>query len=319
MIISFCDFSQTMAEGPPLPPPKTQEEFDARFTRNVYLPDIRLEVRAAEQAYFEVTDKEDATFEELADKTQEEFDARFTRKVYLPDIRWEVRAAEHAYFEVTDKEDATFEELADALDALALGRAKICGDLGIYYTANGRPLPYQDAAEELGKRLAALTPAWYLNPLLLPDIDEVGEVDFPCESIRDLKFGYHIYLDWKAIWFGRPDKHPPEESPRLAPTASWEEFYKQFRKEACTEWHKMDEEGESYGGAWQAEEGSEERKNAWELCGERNARALYSLGYPPAFIMHTIHVGCSSRRESVPYCAMLCEWMKQKIALDPEQ
>lgn len=92
--------------------------------------------------------------------------------------------------------------------------------------------------------------------------------------------------------------------------AAWDSFYKAFTDQACTEWGKMDETDKSFGGAWAVEA---ERDNAWNLCHERNARALFNLPYPKHAVLWTVDYGCRTRRESVPHSKMLCEWMRRKL------
>jgi hypothetical protein len=95
---------------------------------------------------------------------------------------------------------------------------------------------------------------------------------------------------------------------------SYEDFYARFNSDACSDWSKQEPDGECYGGFWKYPEGSEERKNAWQLTRELNCKELYKLPYPPEAIFLTIKLGCNNRRESVVYTNTMCEWVKRKLS-----
>lgn len=92
-----------------------------------------------------------------------------------------------------------------------------------------------------------------------------------------------------------------------------EEFTKWLKANLCTDWHKMDTEGESYGGFWRYPEGSDERENAWDLSYAANTKALLDLPYPYRLIKTSITYGCNTRRESVKFSREVCEWFDRMI------
>jgi hypothetical protein len=81
----------------------------------------------------------------------------------------------------------------------------------------------------------------------------------------------------------------------------------------CSDWNKMDENGESFGGFWKYPEGSEERENAYTLQGEANQKALLALPFPYRLIRWTIEFGCPRRCESVKFTRECCQWVHEKI------
>jgi len=97
------------------------------------------------------------------------------------------------------------------------------------------------------------------------------------------------------------------------PDMSKDEFIKKYNNIACSDWAKMDEHGECYGGYWKCPEDSEERKNAYDLTHSKNGECLWNLPYPKHFILNTIKIGCGNRMESVRYSNFLCEWMRIKV------
>lgn len=92
-----------------------------------------------------------------------------------------------------------------------------------------------------------------------------------------------------------------------------ENFREYLDHNLCTDWNKMDMEGESFGGYWQYPEGTYEREHAYELCGKENKEALFALPYPYALIMWTIKFGCSSRLKSVKFSRTVCKWFHKMI------
>ena len=82
---------------------------------------------------------------------------------------------------------------------------------------------------------------------------------------------------------------------------------------ACTDWSKMDEFGNSFGGYWDYPIGTYERDHAYNLTKERNFEKLWELPYPKSVIIKTIELGCSNRMECVRYSNFVCEWIKRKM------
>lgn len=89
--------------------------------------------------------------------------------------------------------------------------------------------------------------------------------------------------------------------------AEWDGFWAAFDERACSEWGKMDELGVSFGGPWAADD-----PDAFTLCRELNARALFALPYPKHAVLWLACVqGCCTRLESVPYVRAMCEWFRR--------
>jgi hypothetical protein len=93
---------------------------------------------------------------------------------------------------------------------------------------------------------------------------------------------------------------------------TFDEFKIEFEKDACTEWSKMDEHGECFGGFWKSNE-PEIRDNAYTLSGENNCKKLYELPYSHKLKLWTVNYGCRTRLESVRYSNFLCHWIEWKI------
>lgn len=91
----------------------------------------------------------------------------------------------------------------------------------------------------------------------------------------------------------------------------YEEFKNEFEKRACSEWSKMDEHGESFGGFWQSNDPAI-RDNAYDLSFENNCKKLYELPYSDKFKLWTVDFGCRNRLESVRYSNFLCNWFYWK-------
>lgn len=94
-----------------------------------------------------------------------------------------------------------------------------------------------------------------------------------------------------------------------------EEFEKEFYDTICTDWYKMDRNGNSFGGFWSYPDDSPEKDDAWNLTGHDNMNAMFDLPYPKKFVLATIKMGCGNRMECVRYSNMICEWYKQKYDL----
>lgn len=94
---------------------------------------------------------------------------------------------------------------------------------------------------------------------------------------------------------------------------SSEEFLEIYKENICSEWAKMDKNGDSFQGYWKYPKESYEYKNAFSLTIEENGKYLWELPYPKSFVLKTLDLGCSNRMESVRYSNFLCEWYKRKI------
>lgn len=90
---------------------------------------------------------------------------------------------------------------------------------------------------------------------------------------------------------------------------SFDDFYKQFMKIACSEWSKFTRDGESFGGPHKAPDGSEEKINAYQICQKDNAKALWDSGYNPLALLYCVNFLCGYRCEGVAEVRDLCKWV----------
>lgn len=95
-----------------------------------------------------------------------------------------------------------------------------------------------------------------------------------------------------------------------APKLSLEEF--EDKAELCSDWAKMDEHGESFGGYWNYPEGSYEKQHAWTLTLDHNVKKLWELPYHTDFLILAINYGCNIRQESVRYINFYAVWIQRK-------
>ncbi len=98
-----------------------------------------------------------------------------------------------------------------------------------------------------------------------------------------------------------------DPSPRL----TYEEFIQQCG--FCTEWHKMDDNGESYQLFWNSDDPNI-KSQAWDLSFDHNTRKLYELPFHTSFLKKSVDIGCSNRMESVRYSNFLGVWVQRKSA-----
>lgn len=114
---------------------------------------------------------------------------------------------------------------------------------------------------------------------------------------------YSDFLECKNEWYRKE-------------SMTYDEFAEEFERTACTDWNKIDEFGESFGGYWKYPEGTYERENAYDLTRKRNCQKLFELPYSKSFLIYTTILGCGNRMESVRYSNHLCEIMKKKLQLN---
>jgi hypothetical protein len=93
-----------------------------------------------------------------------------------------------------------------------------------------------------------------------------------------------------------------------------DEFREAFNRTACSDWGKMDENGECYVGFYDYADDSLEYENAYDLTRDKNIRLLYRLPFPKRFILATVEYGCSNRLECVRYSNYLGVWVTRKRA-----
>ncbi len=99
----------------------------------------------------------------------------------------------------------------------------------------------------------------------------------------------------------------------IAAQPTEEEFDQWLKEEVCSDWNKMDDYGNSFGGFWQFPEGSHEKENAYALSGEFNKAALKALPYPYKLLKWTVRIGCNNRQECVRYSNFLCYYVEQTM------
>lgn len=81
----------------------------------------------------------------------------------------------------------------------------------------------------------------------------------------------------------------------------------------CSDWYKMDLEGESYGGYYKFPEGSYEKENAYQLSGKKSIEKLLQLPYPRELIKWIINYGCRTRCECYRFVKNVCIWFDKMI------
>lgn len=160
---------------------------------------------------------------------------------------------------------------------------------------------YKGFYDKCNQRLEELAPEYYR---VIIEMDEAEELN----GYQLYTCSHHIYSFDNFL----SDIVPAFESYKKVPEMTKEEFIAKFEDMACTDWSKMDEHGECYGGFWKYPEGSYERTNAYTLSRETNREKLWELPYPKSFVLKTIEFGCSNRQESVRFSNFICEWARRK-------
>lgn len=167
-------------------------------------------------------------------------------------------------------------------------------DLGVY--GFPRTTLYDDILNVINKKLNTFYPK-YNEIIIFKDTEKVN--------------GYQLY-NCKTNLFTITDffyfKKTIEEDKGM----TFNEFEIEFEKITCSEWHKMDEHGESYGGFWQSDDDNI-RDRAGDLSFENNCKKLYELPYSNKLKLWTIEYGCSTRQESVRYSNFICNWIQWKM------
>lgn len=99
----------------------------------------------------------------------------------------------------------------------------------------------------------------------------------------DLKFG----KEWAKLW-----------NEACSGDMLFAEFEKETDEEMCSDWAKMDQYGDCYGGYWKSEDQAVKAK-AYILSRYTNIWHLYQLPFPKRLLIASVSLGCSRRRESV--------------------
>ncbi len=119
--------------------------------------------------------------------------------------------------------------------------------------------------------------------------------------------GYDLYVDQGEIpyWIFKECVERMKMPMTLEDLAAWISN----KNSLCTDWNKMDEFGEPFGGFWEYPEGTHEHDNAWNLSWEHNTKLLKSLPYAPSLIKDSVIVGCQLRMECVQYSNYFCHYI----------
>jgi len=91
---------------------------------------------------------------------------------------------------------------------------------------------------------------------------------------------------------------------------TFEEFLEVAETDLCTDWYKMDVNGEAFGSVYY--QGNHDQ--AFLYTGRENMLALYRLPYPDTLLLEVARMGCSLRQESVRDLNFLCVWLERKYA-----
>lgn len=102
-------------------------------------------------------------------------------------------------------------------------------------------------------------------------------------------------------------------SEETKPDLTWEEFKNEYEKTACSDWGRIDENGNSFGGYWAQSKEELNGKYPYDLTREENAKLLFQLPYKKKLLIWTIRMGCPSRQECVRFSNFLCYWIDQKV------
>lgn len=94
------------------------------------------------------------------------------------------------------------------------------------------------------------------------------------------------------------------------PAMTWQEW--QHRFNPCSDWNRMDVNGDLYKGYYSYPEGSHEKQHAWMLTFDTNRRALFDLPFPKQALLRILKIACASRAESVKHINFFCVWIQRK-------
>lgn len=167
---------------------------------------------------------------------------------------------------------------------------------GLYF-----PKPYCKDESRVVARRSEIQPSWFNQPLVMKESEIVN--------------GYALYdTDDPLMFYNVFESLLPTFTEKEDPPMSLETFLELYEDEACTEWSKMTDHGECFGGFWDYPEDSIEYENKWNLTRNYNGRKLYQLPFPKRFLIETMKIGCNNRMESVRYSNFIGVWMQRKVA-----
>ncbi len=158
--------------------------------------------------------------------------------------------------------------------------------------------PFPRDMECIEKRIAALLPAAYLEPVQPSLEGEILGYTIP-EFYTTFALAHNSYLQLRREW-EREDQLSRED------LRTW------LEQHCCSDWGRIDAYGDSYMGFWEYPEDTHEYKNAYALTRKANLDALWTLPYPSAAIAWTIGIGCGNREECIMYTILCCEWFQRK-------
>lgn len=198
------------------------------------------------------------------------------------------------YIDICDRVDASLAKLHDITDINQLERllagVHIVNQSHIYHYA---PAPRE--AYMVYQQMLEMTPEWYKQDLVI--------------TKGEFANGYELY----------------ETNGPIMRYGQFIEFLEANEGEGdddfgvCSDWAKIDELGNSFGGFYEYGRDSEEYKHAFKLTLDKNLRLLRKLPFPPNLIRASVTYGCGRRDESVRESNFYCTWVLRKLAQSMEQ
>lgn len=112
--------------------------------------------------------------------------------------------------------------------------------------------------------------------------------------------GYKLY-DYEGTFYSMKQMMEYVKEWNTVADSGKDMTYEEFKDKinVCSDWGKMDEHGNSFGGFWLSPKGTPQYENAYTLSLKANLKALYDLPFPKKLLIQTVSMGCSMRRESV--------------------
>jgi len=92
------------------------------------------------------------------------------------------------------------------------------------------------------------------------------------------------------------------------PEMGYDEFKTRMKDTCCSDWGKMDANGEPF----PKEFWNDDVEEPWNLTLDNNCEKMYALPFPKAFLLWTIKHGCDRREESVRDSNFLGVWFSRK-------
>lgn len=185
-------------------------------------------------------------------------------------------------------------KIYDDIDYLENAYSKLAGPCHIY-----PPICYMREFYDLADEICKKYDATYALELCMNDSEVVN--GYALYNVKEKQIMNRcLYEECITLW--KANKQYAQE-----------EFMDLYDSTACTDWAKMNDHGESFGGYWKYPDGSPEKLDAWNLTRIANGISLWNLPYPKEIVFKTIKLGCGNRMECVRYSNFLCEWLKRKL------